>query len=86
MRGLSNIFFFLVEWWLCSFFFFFARDLLVFLCGQTRLVSRHSQVHRKGQMQAMAMEVHYKLCAAMGVYLGLDLIDARNFSIGGDLV
>ena len=41
---------------------------------QKGLVSRHSQVNRKVQMQAMAMEVHYKLGAGMGVYLGLDLM------------
>ena len=38
---------------------------------QKGLVSRHSQVNREGQMQAMAIEAQYKLSAGMGVYLGL---------------
>ena len=37
------------------------------------LVSRHSQVNREGKVQAMAMEVKYKLSAGIEVYLGLFL-------------
>ena len=74
VEGPSKILLFLFDEWMWSSFFFLARNLLLFLGGQNRLVSRHSQVNREGKEQAMAMGVKYKMSAGMGMYLWLDFM------------